>query len=234
VTISASSNCAESEAERTERLAALSFDWVSAGVDFLQIREKDLSVSDLTHLTRKVVGAVRQAGSATKVIVNAEPERALIAALEAGADGIHLSGGSTREQLADAIRGIHERFGDRSAIVSVACHSVADVRAARSAGADLAIFAPVFEKSIQGQLVIQGSGLGALAEACHAGHLPGPQPPLSVLALGGVTRENAEQCMGVGAAGIAAIRLFIGPEWPLLREANAAKTKPVARLLESR
>ena len=43
-------------------------------------------------------------------------------------------------------------------------------------------------------------GLGALREACRAG--------IPVLALGGITLENAQSCFAAGAAGIAAIRLF--------------------------
>jgi len=67
---------------------------------------------------------------------------------------------------------------------------------AESQGADFAVFGPVFEK-VGTSL---STGLDALRGAC-LGHMP-------VLAIGGVTLENARACAAAGAAGIAAIRLF--------------------------
>jgi len=92
--------------------------------------------------------------------------------------------------------------------VSRACHSVEEVRAARDAS--LIVFAPVFEKvdSADGR---EGVGLSVLAQACRsAGEVP-------VIALGGVTPENAADCIAAGAAGVAGIRLFLGDAWRKLR-----------------
>jgi thiamine-phosphate pyrophosphorylase len=47
-------------------------------------------------------------------------------------------------------------------------------------------------------------GLAKFREACQAA------APLPVFALGGVTSANARQCVEAGAAGVAAIRLFMG------------------------
>jgi thiamine-phosphate pyrophosphorylase len=44
-------------------------------------------------------------------------------------------------------------------------------------------------------------GLERLAEVCRAVQIP-------VLAIGGITAENARACLQAGAAGIAAIRMF--------------------------
>ena len=44
-------------------------------------------------------------------------------------------------------------------------------------------------------------GLAKLAEVCSAVSIP-------VIAIGGITLENAAACRNAGAAGIAAIRLF--------------------------
>ena len=64
--------------------------------------------------------------------------------------------------------------------------------------ATFAVFAPVFEKKdAPGNLP---QGLEALTQACRA--------RIPVLALGGVTLQNAQSCLQAGAAGIAAIRLF--------------------------
>ncbi len=79
--------------------------------------------------------------------------------------------------------------------IGASCHTQAEVARAAQAGADFAVFGPVFEKARA-----RPTGLDALREVC--------QEKIPVLALGGVTLENAESCMQAGAAGIAAIRLF--------------------------
>jgi thiamine-phosphate pyrophosphorylase len=80
-------------------------------------------------------------------------------------------------------------------LISVSCHSVQEVAEAAKNQATLALFAPVFEKKDASP-----AGLEALRQAC--------QTKIPVLALGGVTLQNAHSCLEAGAAGIAAIRLF--------------------------
>jgi thiamine-phosphate pyrophosphorylase len=88
-------------------------------------------------------------------------------------------------------------------LVAASCHTAEDVFRAASEGAGLAVFAPVFEKK-DAPLFLKkatpAAGLAALREACRA--------KVPVLALGGVTMQNAALCLEAGAAGIAAIRLF--------------------------
>ena len=135
--------------------------------------------------------------------MNGPPE----VALEAGADGVHLPG-SAPGSAADEARGIYRAAG-REAIVSRACHNIEEVRAA---DASLIVFAPVFEKvDAPAGDAAAGQGLGVLSDACRAG---GRVP---VIALGGVTRGNAAECVAAGAAGVAGIRLFLGDEWRSLR-----------------
>jgi thiamine-phosphate pyrophosphorylase len=120
---------------------------------------------------------------------------------------VHLPGGAG----GDAVSGIRERFAreGRQAVVSVACHSVED--AAAASAASLLLFAPVFEKWVGGEEPIAGQGLSALSAVCAAaGNVP-------VLALGGVTAANAQACVEAGAAGVAAIRLFLREDWRGLR-----------------
>jgi thiamine-phosphate pyrophosphorylase len=80
-------------------------------------------------------------------------------------------------------------------IVSISCHSAKDVAQAADDGASFVVFAPVFEKKDA-----TPAGLEGLRQACRAG--------IPVLALGGVTLENARSCLQAGASGIAGIRLF--------------------------
>jgi thiamine-phosphate pyrophosphorylase len=207
---------AETEAERTQKLIALAAEWAASGIDFIQIRESDLAIPNLTRLATSIVSAVRENSSHTRVLINASPEAATAIALESAADGVHLPGGLSPKQLAAAIARIQKTWptsGPSPTIplptMSVSCHSVAEVQAARTAGATLALFAPVFEKVLPGAAALAGQGLEPLAEACRAARQPAPQPELPILALGGVTLENAPQCIAAGAAGIAAIRLFL-------------------------
>jgi thiamine-phosphate pyrophosphorylase len=203
------------EAERAERLAALASDWAGNGVDLIQVRENDLLTPELTGLAAKIVGAVRQSGGLTKVLINASPEGAARIALQSQADGVHLKSGLTREQLVEAVCQI--RLDLPNPVISVSCHSIDEILSARAAGVTLALFGPIFEKVLPGSPARTGVGLESLATACRVASQPTPHAPLPILALGGVTLGNAGQCLDAGAAGIAAIRLFLtadsGPGW---------------------
>jgi thiamine-phosphate pyrophosphorylase len=205
---------ADTEPQRAERLIALSAEWAATGLDFIQIRERDLTNTELLQLSISIVQAVRRTGSPTRVLINTNPASACAIALQSGADGVHLPGGLDPAQLAAAVTKIrkdwksHRKPGDDPAI-SVSCHTVADILAARAAGATVALFAPVFEKALPGAPALAGQGLKSLAEACTAARQPAPQPELPVLALGGVTFQNSAECADAGASGIAAIRLFL-------------------------
>lgn len=154
---------------------------VAAGVDYIQIREKDLEGRALADLTRHIVALT--AGSATRVLVNDR----LDVALACAAHGVHLRGGSLPPALL-------RRITPPAFLIGISCHSIEGLH--RAGGADFAVFGPVFD-SPKGQ----GMGLPALTQACHATRLP-------VLALGGVSFEREAQCLRAGAAGIAGIRLF--------------------------
>lgn len=199
------------DAARQQRLVELARDWAIGGVDYIQIREKDLPLAELQSLAATMVEAVRTTDAATRVLVNGPAQ----VALNAGADGVHLPSTpgvdpSGNPQLVgaagNAVRAAHavyERAG-RDAVVSAACHSLDEIR--RAAGATLLLFSPVFEKVTE-QRVTNGQGLGALRAAVEAA------APTPVVALGGITEKNAAACVENGAAGIAAIRLFIGDAW---------------------
>lgn len=169
-----------------------------AGVDFLQLREKDLDAADLLALARALRAEL--AFGQTRLLLNGP----LRVALSAHAHGLHLPGGWSAAELAGARSGFL-LAGLPAPVLSVSAHTLSDVRAAAHAGADLILFGPVFEKRVHGEQVLPGLGLAALATAAQAaGQIP-------VLALGGVDAGNTTACLAAGAAGAAGIRLFLPP-----------------------
>ena len=182
----------------------------NAGVDHIQLREKDLAPRDLEALARDAVAAVRPATkdrrATTRLLINSRSD----IALAAGAGGVHLPAGDlpASEVRALLTAAHHSQATTRNFSIAVSCHSAAEVRSAYSHGADFAVFGPVFEKSGR-----PGVGLAALQEACRlSGPVPrtegGHRSAMPVLALGGVTLANAAECLRAGAAGLAGIRLF--------------------------
>ena len=160
---------------------------LEAGLDLLQIREKDLPARELFQLTEAVLKLPNVRG--TRVLVNSRVD----VALAVGAHGVHLPAGAVS---ASNIRSVTPK----DFLVGTSCHSADEVRRAEAEGADFTVFGPVFETASKGQYG-PAQGLEALGEACDRVKIP-------VLALGGVQLENASQCLGRGAAGIAAISLF--------------------------
>jgi thiamine-phosphate pyrophosphorylase len=169
------------------------------GVDYVQLREKDLSARELLALAeeaRDAISGVATSGStihnsqlATRLLINSR----LDIALACGADGVHLR--SDDISATDARAAWTKAVGTRVCLIACSCHTAEDVRRAEVEGADFVVFAPVFEKSGQ-----RGVGLERLRAACQVG--------IPVLALGGVKLENAHACLEAGAAGMAGIRLF--------------------------
>jgi thiamine-phosphate pyrophosphorylase len=167
---------------------------VQAGVDWLQIREKDLPARNLMDLTRAAVGACNSsARTHARVLVNDRCD----VAWAAGAGGVHLGEKSLPVRIvADARRG----RGSADFLVGTSCHSLDGAVRAAKEGADYVFFGPVFATPSK---VPFGAphGSAKLAQVCRAVSIP-------VIAIGGITLENARSCRDAGAAGIAAIRLF--------------------------
>ncbi|HEU5231892.1 MAG TPA: thiamine phosphate synthase [Terriglobales bacterium] len=166
----------------------------TAGVDAIQVRERDLSARELSALGRRAVEIVRATNPSTKVLINSRSD----VAIACGADGVHLR--SDDISAADA-RSIFMHAGILYPMIGVSCHSRAEVELAEGNGADFAVFGPIFAKGSE----IKEEGVASLEAACsrHAA-----KPPMPVLALGGVSLQNAHGCLQAGAAGIAGIRLF--------------------------
>ncbi len=164
-------------------------------MDHIQLREKDLSARELESLAIRAAAEVRKSNSTTKLLINSRVD----VAIAAGADGIHLR---SRGDLAPSdARVIFAKCGMNRATIAASCHSLNEVALAESHGADFAVFAPVFEKNGGGGVGVEVLRRIAQREIAASSRMP-------VLALGGVTLENAAACIEAGAAGIAGIRLF--------------------------
>ena len=161
---------------------------VDADVPLFQIREKSLRARVLYELVARAAEITR--GGKTRLLVN---DRSDIARA-AGADGVHLT---TQSLPAEVVRNI---FGAEF-LIGVSTHSLDEARAARAAGADFVVFGPVFETESK-RAYGKPQGLDKLAEVARAlGEFP-------VVAIGGITLDNVDECLQAGARGIAAIRLL--------------------------
>lgn len=169
--------------------------WAAERIDFIQIREKDLPAGELAELTRRIQEAV--AGTGSKVLVNSRAD----VAVAAGADGVHLTA-AAGELTPEQVRTVFAAAGRQAPIVSVSCHTIQQAQEASAAGVDAILFGPVFAKVVDGGEVVPGTGIETLRTACTAAR------GASVFALGGLTLENAPECIEAGAAGVAGIRLF--------------------------
>jgi thiamine-phosphate pyrophosphorylase len=180
-------------AEQERRLLAKIGECAAAGVEYIQLREKDLDARALEALALKAMAAI--GGSRTQLLINSRTD----VALACGAHGVHLP---ANDLAASEVRSIFARAGRNEPVIGVSTHSAAEVASAEAHGASFAVFGPVFEKSG----LASREGLEQLRKICH--RTEAAQPPMPVWALGGVTLENAQRCALAGAAGIAGIRLF--------------------------
>jgi thiamine-phosphate pyrophosphorylase len=162
-----------------------------AGVDWIQIREKDLSGLELAKLAEQ---AILRAGVGLSVLVNDRVD----VACAAGAAGVHLGENSLPPSEA---RKLVNRGGARTNfLIGVSAHSLEGALQAEQVGADYVIFGPVYTTPSKASFG-EPQGVQRLKEICKRLTIP-------VLAIGGITVENAGECVVAGAAGIAAIRLF--------------------------
>jgi thiamine-phosphate pyrophosphorylase len=183
-----------SAADQIHHLLAKITECAAAGVDYIQLREKDLGPRELEKLTRQAVAAL-PANTQTRLLVNSR----LDVALACGADGVHLPAGDLTASEARAVWG---RASQRACVIGASTHSLTEIALAESHGADFAVFGPVFEKAG----AMNPQGIERLKQACR--RLEAAMPPMPVLALGGVTVQNAAHCLAAGCNGVAGIRLF--------------------------
>lgn len=162
---------------------------IDARIDFLQVRERDLEGSELAALVADIVALAR--GSATRVLVNDRVD----VALACGAAGVHLRADSVP---APAVRSM----APAPFVIGRSVHTVAEAAEVGSV-VDYLIAGTVWPSSGKpaGHPVIGVDGLSAIVRASRA----------PVLAIGGVTLDRIPEVAARGAAGVAAIGLFMGP-----------------------
>jgi thiamine-phosphate pyrophosphorylase len=173
--------------ELVQRVAATA----KAGVDLVQVRERDMEARNLTRLVERCVAAARSTN--TRILVNDR----LDVALAAGAHGVHLRSDSMPASRARALAPI-------GFLIGRSVHSMAEaVTACAAGGLDYLLFGAVFATASKPGYT--PAGLKALADVSAAVSIP-------VLAVGGMSRETAPQLAGTGCAGFAAIGWFAGAD----------------------
>ena len=166
---------------------------VLGGVDWVQLRERDLAGRALCELAARVVAAARDAaqrrGGPVRVLIN----RRIDVALAVGADGVHLGFDALPVASARSLLGAERLIG-------VSAHTPDEVRGAAANGANYAHLAPIFAPLSKPQ---QRAPLGSVAIARCAAALP-------LLAQGGIEAANAAELIRAGAAGVAVTGALLG------------------------
>src|SRR6266568_5484296 len=140
---------------------------VAAGINLIQIREKQLTTRVLFELVERASELTRETN--TRLLVN---DRADVA-VGAGADGVHLT-----TQSLDAAT-IRKAFGE-DFLIGASTHSLAEATAARDLCADFAVYGPIYQTKSKEQYGAP-QGLSNLSEVTRA------LDRFTVLALGGIS-----------------------------------------------
>ena len=191
------------ESSQRRRMLEKIAEATNAGVDYIQLRERDLSGRELESLSGEAMKRVR--GSNTRLLINSRVD----VAIAVGAHGVHLR---SDDLAASEVRAVWAKSTGRTdCVIGVSCHSINEVLSAEGHGADFVVFGPVFGKQGGNRPPV---AIEALRSVTRRGGPPdkkveaGQSLQMRVFALGGVTLENTHACVEAGAAGIAGIRIF--------------------------
>jgi thiamine-phosphate pyrophosphorylase len=159
---------------------------IAAGVDIIQVRERDLDALELCALVTEIVRRTR--GTNTRVIVNDRVDVAIACV----ADGVHLRSDSVP---ADRVR----RIAPPRFVIGRSVHGAAEAREV-SAGVDYLVAGTVWATGAKppDQQLLGIEGLRAVVASVN----------VPVVAIGGITVDRAPEVARAGAAGVAAIGLF--------------------------
>lgn len=162
---------------------------LKGGVRLVQLREKDLSPSELRNIAEKLLKLTRFYGA--KLLLNGLPELAA----DIGADGVQLGVNSCQIIKARRILGAH-------ALIGYSAHSTQEAECAANQSADFVTFSPVYYTTSKSQYG-PPQGLPALRQICQ-------KSPIPVFALGGVNIDRAAEVLDAGAYGVALISAVLG------------------------
>jgi thiamine-phosphate pyrophosphorylase len=170
-----------------ERLVVQAAEAGKAGVDLIQLRERDLDGGVLMRLAARMI----EAAAPAKVLVN---DRADVA-LAAGAHGVHLRGDSFG---ANRLRAI----APAGWLIGRSIHSAAEAMACGRV-VDYVVFGSIYQTPSKPEA--SPAGVAELKKVAAAADVP-------VLAIGGITLARLPELVVAGAAGVAGIELFLSPE----------------------
>jgi thiamine-phosphate pyrophosphorylase len=168
---------------------------VDAGVDLIQVRERDLEAADLVRVVESVIEVTR--GSATRVLVNDRVD----VALACRADGVHLRSDSVPPSIVRSI-------ASPGFLIGRSVHHVDEARQ-HAGAADFLIAGTVFPTASKPSSHVL-LGVDGVTRVAGAVRIP-------VLAIGGMTLDRVGELSASGVAGIAAIGMFAGPSRDLVR-----------------
>jgi thiamine-phosphate pyrophosphorylase len=153
---------------------------LAAGARWIWLRDRDLDPAARRALALSLRALTRSAGAHLSIGGDSE------LAAEVAAEGVHL-------QSAAAVAAARRRLG-REALIGMSAHRPGDVRDAAAAGADYVTLSPIFASASKPGY---GPALGvrAIEEATRYG--------IAIVALGGVSRASASDCLHAGAAAVA-------------------------------
>jgi thiamine-phosphate pyrophosphorylase len=166
---------------------------LKGGVKAVQLREKDLSATELLPLAQDLRDLTRHYDA--RLFINDNID----IALAVQADGVHLGGHS---RPTDVIR---ERVGQKL-LIGISTHSKAEIKLAAEQGADFVTFGPVYATPSKAEYGAP-QGLDKLVDACRNSSIP-------LFALGGITPARAIEVQHAGASGVALISAIIASPDP--------------------
>lgn len=161
---------------------------IKGGATIIQLREKDITDNELVSKAEELLPVCRSCG--VPLIINDN----YLAAMESGADGVHVG-------IDDAPVAEIRRLAGSSFIIGATAKTVEQAKAAEAAGADYLGVGAVFPSPTKTNAIRITPEL--LAEICRSVSIP-------VVAIGGISYENADAVKGCGQHGIAVVSAVFG------------------------